>query len=216
MSARSGPLSRSHTGTRSEQLSRSSMGALKLMHVARRELGLDEDDYRAVLERVTGKRSAADMDNGERAACVDEFKRLGFAASQEGHRRRLDGPYAGKLQALWLSAWHLGIARDRRDSALTAFVERQTGIASTRWLRNAYDAQAAIEGLKSWIAREGGVRWPSKGGPKAQKLAVIDAQRTRLGLPQIDGMAVLQAYGRDRLDDVIADNGVMIRKAEAA
>ncbi|MCC7097293.1 MAG: regulatory protein GemA [Thermomonas sp.] len=186
------------------------MSALKMMHVARRDLGLDEDDYRAVLERVTGKRSAAVMTNGERQACVDEFKRLGFAATQKASRTRLDGPYAGKLRALWLSAWHLGIARDRRDSALTAFVERQTGIASTRWLRNAYDAQAAIEGLKAWIAREGGVEWPATGGPKAQKLAVIDAQMQKLGSGDVAALAATSATG---LDAIIADLGAQIRAA---
>lgn len=192
------------------------MSAIKLMHVAKRHLGLDDDDYRAVLERVTGLRSAADMDDGQRDACVREFRRLGFGASKSPHRARLSGPYAGKLQALWLSAWHLGIARDRRDSALTAFVERQTGIASTRWLRNAYDAQAAIEGLKAWIAREGGVIWPTSGGPKAQKVAVIDAQRRLLGLPAADGKAMLKLYRRRSLDEIIADNGVPIRERLAA
>lgn len=192
------------------------MHAIKLMHVAKRDLGLDDDDYRAVLERVTGKRSAADMDDDQRAACVKEFRRLGFGAAKSPHRGRLSGPYAGKLQALWLSAWHLGMVRDRRDSALTAFVERQTGIASTRWLRNAYDAQAAIEGLKAWIARPvaqggGGVVWPVKGGAIAQKYAVAAAQCTilRVEPPAMhgwDGMA---------MDAFIAAYGARIRGAQA-
>lgn len=33
--------------------------------IAQKELGLDDDTYRAVLERVTGKRSCADMDVSE-------------------------------------------------------------------------------------------------------------------------------------------------------
>ncbi len=185
-----------------------------MMHVARRQLGLDEDDYRAVLERVTGKRSAADMNNDQRRACLREFERLGFAASKTPYRGHLEGPFAGKLRALWLSAWHLGIARDRRDSAIIAFVERQTGLKAIRWLRNAYDAAAAIEGLKAWIAREGGVEWPSSSDPCAQKLAVINAQRARLGLAMGDDEPPSGCGTATLLDDVIAAYGVLIR-AEA-
>lgn len=152
------------------------MSALKLMHVARRELGLDEDDYRAVLERVTGKRSAAVMDDDERRACVSEFQRLGFGGRRRTSLHRLEGPYAGKLQALWISAWHLGIVQNRDDRALIAFVERQTGIAAIRWLRNAHHARAAIEALKAWMTRAAGVEWPATSEPSAQKLAVIEAQ----------------------------------------
>jgi hypothetical protein len=134
------------------------MSALKAIHVARRQLGLDDDDYRAVLERVTGKRSLAEMTEAERRQVVDELRRLGFSGAPAG-RQRLSGPYAKKLQALWLSAWNLGIVRNRDDKALIAFVERQTGISHVRWVREPGDAAKAIEALKSWLGREADVDW---------------------------------------------------------
>ena len=150
---------------------------LKAIHVGRKSLGLDDDDYRATLERITGKRSAGDMNDNERQAVLTEFRRLGFGAT----RATMDGPYAGKLVALWLSAWNLGIVRNRTDEALIAFVERQTGIAHVKWLRDARAAARAIEALKAWIAREAGVEWPATQDAAQAKTAVIAAQRRMLG-----------------------------------
>ncbi|NJL09057.1 MAG: DUF1018 domain-containing protein [Methylacidiphilales bacterium] len=92
----------------------------------------------------------------------------------------IDGPYGPKLRALWISAWNLGVVRDRTDAAMLAFVERQTRIQRTRFLRAAADARKAVEGLKAWISREGGVGWPASDDPLAVRRAVIAAQWRRL------------------------------------
>ena len=135
------------------------MTALSAIHVAKKQLGLDEDTYRAVLVRITGKRSAGDMSERERMAVVEELRKRGFKPASKGKQQRLAGPFATKLQALWIAGWNLGIVQDASDTALLSFVKRQTGIDHTRFLRFADDAALAIEGLKSWIGREGGVDW---------------------------------------------------------
>jgi phage gp16-like protein len=136
--------------------------ALAAIHVARKQLGLEEDDYRALLRRVTGKDSAGAMSHEERGRVLAELRRIGFkhASKPAGTgARALDGPYAGKLRALWISGWNLGAVQNRTDQALLAFVERQTGISHTRFLRDAGDAKKAIEALKDWLAREANVDW---------------------------------------------------------
>lgn len=135
------------------------MSSIALLHVARRDLGLDDDDYRAVLERVTGKRSAKDLSEAERNLVADEFRRLGFKPSSKGRKKGLEGKYAAKLQALWIAGWNLGVVRNRTDTALLAFVRRQTGVDHTRFLHHADDAARAIEALKGWLARDAGVDW---------------------------------------------------------
>ena len=194
------------------------MTSLAAIHVAKKELDLDDDDYRDVLERVTGKRSAKDLTPHERSLVMNEFTRLGFVVTYPDPYRpktrdrveraaqrapavkgamRLDGAYARKLRALWISGWHLGVVRDRTDRALVAFVERQTGLSHTRFLREPADAMKAIEGLKKWVARESGVIWPSSTpNPNATKRAVIAAQLQRLGLPltNLDGVYDLDRY----------------------
>lgn len=130
------------------------------IHVAKKQLGLDDDTYRAILVRETGKRSTKDMSPDERNSVLDALRRQGFKGSKKG----LVGPYAKKLQALWIAAWNLGIVRDRRDAAMLSFIERQTGIANTRFLRDPADARKAVEGLKGWIAREAGVLFGTSKG----------------------------------------------------
>lgn len=135
------------------------MSALAAIHVAKKQLGLDDETYRAVLVRVTGKDSAGKMSEAERQRVVEELRGRGFAKASNPAQKGLQGPFAKKLQALWISAWNLGLVRDRRDAALLAFVERQTGISHTRFLIDAADARKAVEALKGWMAREAGVDW---------------------------------------------------------
>ncbi|MBX3580807.1 MAG: regulatory protein GemA [Rhizobiaceae bacterium] len=131
------------------------MSAISAIHVAKKQLGLDDDTYRSMLKVVTGKTSARDMTPAEQHAVVQELRRRGFKPGKKG----LEGPFARKLQALWIAAWNLGIVRDRKDSAMLAFIRRQTGIDHTRFLLDAEDADKAIEALKSWMNREAGVDW---------------------------------------------------------
>lgn len=131
------------------------MNALAAIHVAKKQLGLDDETYRAVLLRVTGKASSAAMSEAERGAVLEELRRQGFKGAKKG----LEGPFAPKLQALWIAAWNLGLVRDRADAAMLAFVARQTGIQHTRFLIAAEDARKAVEALKAWMARDGGVDW---------------------------------------------------------
>lgn len=131
------------------------MNALAAIHVAKKQLGLDEDTYRAALVSITGKASAKDMTEAERNKVVAVFRDRGSKPAEKG----LQGPFAKKLQALWISAWNLGIVRDRSDGAMLAFIKRQTGIDHTRFLIDAADARKAVEALKGWMAREGRVDW---------------------------------------------------------
>lgn len=59
---------------------------LRRIHTGRRYLALDDDTYRDLLERLTGKRSAADLNAAQRRAVIDEFYRRGF--KPKDHRRQ--------------------------------------------------------------------------------------------------------------------------------
>ncbi len=135
------------------------MSAHAAIHTGLRQLGLDQDAARDLYARVTGKRSLREMSDVEQQRVVEELRRQGFAKSSSGSRKRLEGRFAPKLQALWISAWNLGLIHNRDDHALVAFVKRQTGVDHVRFLRYPEDAAAAIEALKGWMAREAGVDW---------------------------------------------------------
>jgi hypothetical protein len=142
--------------------------SIAAMHVAKKQMGLDDDTYRAKLVLITGKKSAKDMTEEERQRVLTVFRNEGFApapaARRADGRQQLTGKFAKKLQALWIAAWNLGIVRERDDAALVAFVKRQTGIEHTRFLVYADDASRAIEALKSWIRREAGVSYGNTNG----------------------------------------------------
>jgi phage gp16-like protein len=49
-----------------------------VIQIAKKELAMDDDAYRALLLRVTGKSSSKDLTDKERDQVVAEFTRLGF------------------------------------------------------------------------------------------------------------------------------------------
>jgi hypothetical protein len=141
-----------------------SLAQTKTIHVLRRQIPHYSDaDYRGFLLREFNVDSSTRLSTIQAARVIDTLKTL---AGQNGKLRRAsdtaDGPYAGKLRALWISAYNLGIVRNRDDRAMIAFVQRQAKVSHTRFLTDPKDAAKAIEALKSWIAREGGFDWPLK------------------------------------------------------
>ena len=139
------------------------MSAVKTIYAGIRALGIqDEDDRRDLFERVTGKRWLRLMSSADKDRVVAELRRLGFQGPTA--RRLLTGPYAKKLQALWIAGWNLGLVHNRDDAAIIAFVKRQTGLDHARWLRDPADGKRVVEALKDWLARDGGVMWGNTNG----------------------------------------------------
>jgi len=58
------------------------------IHVAKKQLDMDDDAYRDMLQRITGHRSAALADRSGIVAILVEFERLGFKPSYKGGKRR--------------------------------------------------------------------------------------------------------------------------------
>lgn len=124
------------------------------IHFGKKSLGLDEDTYRAMLERVTGKTSAADMDTRELALVLDEMRRLGVKrkpGTEKDFTRSAD-PLLRKMFAMWKAMGADGIVIDPSRPALRAFVKRQTGIDNPEWLTGS-DVSKVIEAFKQWRAR---------------------------------------------------------------
>jgi hypothetical protein len=132
---------------------------LAQLHIARKQIGLDEGDYRDVLERVTGKRSAGDMSAAERTIALAEFQRLGWQPKRKGPgiEPRRDHRFCFVLWALLAKA---GVVKGGRG-ALNAFIcapnfQAKWGEAATdiRFLSGDRTADV-IEALKNMAARKG-------------------------------------------------------------
>jgi len=127
---------------------------LAQVHIAAKELGLDEETYRAVLKRIAGVSSAAEASDAGLRAVLDAFARRGWK------RRRFrpsNKPHVRKVWAMWGELKRRGVWRDRRRSSLRAFVKRQTGIDNPEWL-TPRDAEAVIEALKA-MGERAGIIW---------------------------------------------------------
>lgn len=139
------------------------MKSIAIINIAKNQLGLDDDTYRGMLHRVTGKVSLRVMTEIEKQNVIEDLKQKGFDPSvkntSKGGRKRLTGKYAAKLQALWIAGYNLGIVTNGSDEALIAFVKRQTKLDHVRFLHEPNDANQAIESLKRWLNRAAGVSW---------------------------------------------------------
>ena len=64
--------------------------AVVKVQIARKELGLDEDTYRAMLERITGLTSSADCTDDQLGDVLDEMKAKGWSQDVSGYPPRTD------------------------------------------------------------------------------------------------------------------------------
>jgi phage gp16-like protein len=177
---------------------------LAKVHIAKAQLGLDDEMYREALKAVTGKTSAKLCSSNELEAVLKHFEKAGFKPKGKA----FSGPstkYAAKIHALWISGWNLGVIRDNSDTAMEAFILRQTSISKAQWLQHPKDAAKVIDALKAWLARDAGVEWGNHRDPQD---AVLWAQADKIAKL---GKAVCFISG-----DAIAcqrENGRIIRKA---
>jgi phage gp16-like protein len=137
---------------------------LARIHVAKKELRLDDQAYRDVLEACGGVRSAKDLDLAGRLRVLDQFKKMGWvpkpapdappreAAKPTRQRKSEPGSQDAKILALWLELKRAGKLREPTDKALDAYCKRMTGVDRREWL-TAKQSNIVIEGLKQWLAR---------------------------------------------------------------
>lgn len=161
-----------------------------------REHGIDADPRHAIAERATGKASLKGMDAREMHLVLQALKQTVEGPRKPRGRQRPDragepkrrevlprGPHRAKLRALWICGYELGIIRDRTDDALASWICANTDVDAAVWATPAMTAQC-IEGLKDWLAREGGVDWSPyrHGGPGIHKprCRILEAQWMKL------------------------------------
>jgi hypothetical protein len=128
---------------------------LAKIHLARKQMGLDIETYRDMLQRVVGQRTCATCADQQLGLVLAEFRRLGWEAKPAV--KSSDKAQVRKILAIWADICPL--LDDAGDEALRGFVRRQTkspvhpdGVDAPEWLNGA-EANKVIEGLKGWLAR---------------------------------------------------------------
>lgn len=169
---------------------------IRAIMAACNRLGLDEDARRDRIEQISGQRSLSRLTDGQLGKLLDGLNG-GWKAG------RADRPHLGKIRALWWTLYWLGEIDEPGDPALNAFVKRQTGLASLRFVDHRH-SHSVIEALKA-IATRAGVVWPSDADVRA-----LEGSIPGFSQANADRIAVLQ-----RLDQLCADK-VMVFPIELA
>jgi len=76
---------------------------LAAIHLGKKELGLDEDSYRDLLQQVTGKRSAKDLNDNELIKVLKRLEEAGFIKSSFGKKpdvKKTKKALISKIEAL--------------------------------------------------------------------------------------------------------------------
>lgn len=131
---------------------------IKRIHVLRSRLRMDEDAYRNLIAQLyAGKRSSTALDDAQRSRFVRHLQQL---ADQQVPaalvQRKPLTPRQGKMFSLWQQLADAGLVRDRRMSALNAWIKGRVWLGQRvddkTWLDGRREDQV-IEALKRWVKR---------------------------------------------------------------
>ncbi|WP_043969698.1 MULTISPECIES: gp16 family protein [unclassified Acinetobacter] len=133
------------------------LNLIKLIHVAKTKLGLDDDVYRDILSSTTGKTSSKELNLAQLDAVLDRLKQLGFAVESKDKTsvKNLASDAQSKLiRHLWLQLHEAGAVRDGSEKALAKFVENRVNVSALQFL-SSKNADMVINHLRQWCKRCG-------------------------------------------------------------
>jgi phage gp16-like protein len=142
---------------------------IQLIHVAKRELNLDDDIYRSVLKDIAGKSSCAKMNIKELESIIEHFKRVGFKVKKKAVNNKRIAPKlsrsvsseSAKIRAIWITMHQQGFVRDSSEQALDNYISRMLNrktlgenISFHCQFLNGQQAYKILEIIKNWHKRE--------------------------------------------------------------
>jgi len=138
---------------------------LAKIHIAKAQLDLDDDDYRDIISRVGGEKSAADLTEQGRQRVLAHFKRCGWQPKIKNNNKEIPIGRASKLQInvirqYWTQLADYNVVRDFTEDGLRRWLQAQTrryhpkrsGYSAPEWLPGDV-ASRVIEQLKNWCKR---------------------------------------------------------------
>jgi phage gp16-like protein len=123
--------------------------------IAQKQIGLSDDDYRAMLAERYGVESSTRLTGAQLGNLIQHMERLGFMPrpSIKAMARKLaDDRQSRMIRGIWIELHQLGVVRNASERALAAYIKRQTGVERLEWLTMA-QASNVIESLKAWRDR---------------------------------------------------------------
>lgn len=135
-------------------------GMLAAIHVLKGKLRMRDEDYRALLNHLTGHTSSKDCTPDQQRRVRAHLQKLAEAHGVASPARRADfearkaeaSPRERKVWALWNQLHRDGRIANASGQALNAWVKRQAGVDALRFCTGA-QLDALIEALKRWEQR---------------------------------------------------------------
>lgn len=144
---------------------------LAKIHIAKKDLALDDDAYQHIIRNVGGAESgsAADLDPAGRTKVIGHFIRQGWrprrrprprgALTDDGELRASDGQIK-MIRSIWIQMADAGAVENRTEQGLRAWLRASTrryhpqraGYSAPEFIPE-WVAQRVIEQLKSWAKR---------------------------------------------------------------
>ena len=118
-------------------------GLIKAIQTGRRKLGLSDEDYRALLEGVSGKTSTKELNAYQLKEVLRRMREAGFHTAT--------APQLRKIRSLWFSMYDEGIVKSKTEQSISAYIRRITKKNVNAC--GVKDLQRVIETLKPWIDR---------------------------------------------------------------
>lgn len=127
-----------------------------VIHVAKSQLHMADEDYRAMLARVAGVRSSTELDEAGFVRVMAEFERLGFRElKRPSQAERPEGmataTQIGRMRGLWKE---FSTADD--DLALGRWLEKHFHTSNVRFLESwrAGKVIAVLEKMAAWARKK--------------------------------------------------------------
>lgn len=127
---------------------------IAMVHIAKGRMGMDDETYRAWLEKQTGKKSSADLSDNQLALIVKSLRAAGLLDEPAAKAKVIAGKGANRpTDAQWKTARGLvkkiGLDGGLDGDEFATFVKRITKVDSPRFLTKASMANVLI-GLEKW------------------------------------------------------------------
>lgn len=113
---------------------------LAKIHIAKKELAMDDDTYRAMLMQVAGVSSSKDLSATGRAKVLEHFKAAGFKGKKTYPKRPHTTDNKAQLQKIEAQLADMGLPWDYltarqqgKDDKTLSMVERLTGVKRLEW-----------------------------------------------------------------------------------
>lgn len=125
------------------------------IHIAKKDLGLDEDTYRLIIKQAVNKASAKDCTDKQLLTVLEVFKSKGWQSDIKKKFRKAPSSQIEKIYALWGELQFMDIVKTKEKVALDKYIHRMSKgkIDSAQWL-DEVSSRHIIECLKKWIYRE--------------------------------------------------------------